>query len=121
MAAIVSPAVTVGGLSSLNAVFELPAGGAGVVTLQSIATFGTLTVIAEGTLDGTNYVALGLWDVTANAWIAGATGITAAGKLVRVSMDGLVKARLRVSAFTSGTAPIFMTLADEGQGVQVGN
>src|SRR5512146_667754 len=121
MAAAMSPVISVTTLTALNSEYQLPAGGNGVVTLQTIATFGSLTIIVEGSLDGTNYVALGLWDVTANAFIAGATGITAAGKIVRVSLDGMIKARIRVSAFTSGTAPVLVTLSDEAQGATMGN
>lgn len=120
MANVLSPVTTLATqLNALNAAYELPAGGNDVFALQSIATFGTLTVIAEGSLDGTNWVALPLWDVNAGSAIAAATGIAAAGKLVRLSSVGLPRVRLRVSAFTSGVAPILWTRATAAEGARL--
>lgn len=68
------------------------------VTAQS-TTWGTLTVVVEGSLDGTNYITLMGQDL--NLGTSSAAGFTATGKLFRFDVAGLTFVQLRCSAFTS--------------------
>ena len=62
-------------------------------------TWGTLTVVVEGSLDGTNYITLMGQDL--NTGTSSAAGFTATGKLFRFDVSALPFVQLRCSAFTS--------------------
>lgn len=76
-------------------------GGLAVVALQVTGTFvGTVTI--EGSVDGTNYVAIRSLNVATGGVIT-----TAAAELVaQVPVAGLSTLRARVSAFTSGAITV---------------
>lgn len=62
----------------------------------------TATLVVEGTVDGTNYRALAMTPVGGGASVA---SVTAPG-MWRVDLGGWKAARVRVSAFTSGSAVV---------------
>lgn len=76
-------------------------GGLSQVGVQ-IAGITTATVTFEGTLDGTNWVAIRAYNMNSGA---AATTATADGLLVLPVM-GLTQIRARISAYTSGTITV---------------
>lgn len=92
------------GATGNGTAFEV--GGLAMVTIQVTGTFSG-TVTFEGTIDGSNWVA-----VLARKVTDGATGTTAtAAGIYQVPVSGLGQLRARVSAYTSGS------ITAEGRGV----
>ena len=75
--------------------------GLSLVGLQITGTF-SATVTIEGSVDGTNYVAIRSLNLNTGAV---ASAPTAAG-VFQVPVSGLAKLRARVSAYTSGTVTV---------------
>lgn len=81
--------------------------------IQASGTYGTLTFVIEGSLDGTNYFALSAWRYDTNALVTGTIAPSDNAEQVwRVPCDGLLYVRARVTALSSGT--VTMTLASYG-------
>lgn len=79
-------------------------GALGTLTMQVSGTFvGTVTF--EGTVDGSNWIALLCTNVNAGTT---ATTATAVG-IFRVDCSGLAQVRARVSAYTSGAITVTAT------------
>lgn len=77
----------------------------GAIGVQVTGTF-VASMLIEGTIDGTTFVALAYLDVSSVAGaIAGATPITAAG-IYRSEAVGFLQVRVRCTAYTSGTAVV---------------
>jgi hypothetical protein len=66
----------------------------------------SMTIVAEGTIDGINWVSLSILTM------AGVAGSPAAAGIYHVRAQGLATVRLRVSAYVSGSWSI--TLAKSG-------
>jgi hypothetical protein len=95
-------------LAALNAALDLTLSGAlseeGIVDVSG--TF-TATLVVEGTADGSTYRALAMSPVAGGADVA---SVTAPGAW-RVNFAGCKSARVRVSAYTSGSAVVAAQVA----------
>jgi hypothetical protein len=76
-------------------------GGVGVQMAGTLSG----TVKIEGTIDGANWVALAFINAATGALVAGATGFTANG-IYRTEAVGLLKVRVKCTAYTSGTGSV---------------
>lgn len=76
--------------------------GAMTVLTMQVQGITTATITFEATIDGTNWVAIQVTNLTSGAL---ATTTTADG-LFRVTVLGLVRVRARISAYTSGTITV---------------
>lgn len=90
-------------LTASNAALTLDVEGFTQAGIDVRGTF-TATLVAEGTIDGSNWFTLGFVPVPAGI---NATSITAAGQWL-VQIAGLLKMRIRVSAYTSGSAQVLI-------------
>lgn len=81
--------------------------GATAIAFHISGTF-VATVLFEGTLDDTTWVALGTINATSLAGVAGATGYTAAAMAYLYNDMGLAlsQVRARISAYTSGSVTV---------------
>lgn len=89
-----------------SSVLEVVPSGAASIGVQVAGTF-VATISFEATIDGTNWVAIGvapLSDLRAGALVTSATAVGAWQTPVQVS--GLRGFRARCSAYTSGTANV---------------
>ena len=76
--------------------------GAMTVLTMQVTGITTATITFEGTIDGTNFVAVQATNLNSGS---AATTATADG-LYRITVLGLVSVRARISAYTSGTITI---------------
>ena len=95
-----------GSITALEGSVELPYRhfDNGAIGIQVTGTWAG-TLVIEATLDGTVYVALAFINANTGATVSGATGFTANG-IYRTELVGVLKARVRCSAYTSGTAVV---------------
>lgn len=104
------PASTSSALTSAGSVTLTKPLADNVCLVQASGTYGTVTFVVEGSIDGTNYFALSAWRYDTNAL---ATGTIApsdnAEQVWRVPCDGLAYVRARATAVGSGT--VTFTLA----------
>ena len=77
-----------------------------MVNLQTAAA--SLTVVFEGTVDGTNYFPLSATDGSTLSMVASITSTTTMSKNVVCACMGFRRVRVRVSAFTSGAMVVAM-------------
>lgn len=101
-------------LSALNAESVVDLNGHAVCFVDARTAAGSLSLVFEGTIDGTNYVALPAFDTALSVFVATATSTTTYNKQFAVTTTGFRRMRVRVSAFTSGTMVVSQraTLAD---------
>ena len=93
-------------LSALNAEAVTDLAGHAVLQVDARTAAGSLTIVFEGTVDGTNYVAVPAFDVAASAFVASvAVSSTLAGRYM-LTATGLKRIRTRISAYTSGNITI---------------
>ena len=92
-------------MSALNAEGLVDLQGQEVVAVHLSATaVATMTVVFEGTIDGTNYFVLPATDVAASAQVASvALSAATVARVYYVSVAGFRRFRTRVSAYTSGS------------------
>lgn len=94
--------VTTTGLAAANAEVVIPCNGTATVAVQITGTFvGTLVV--EGYTQTGQYVAVPLRSATTNQYVV--NGVTAPGQFLAPT-NGLAAVRVRMSAYTSGTANV---------------
>jgi hypothetical protein len=101
-------------LSSQNADVIMDLNGASVANFDVRATAANLTLVFEGSIDGTNYYALPAWTVQAvigasvfaEQYVASAVILTTATALYTVGVSGFKKVRAKVSAYTSGAVVV---------------
>lgn len=96
--------------------------GAAVVSVDMRSAACVLTVVFEGTIDGTNYFALPAFasqqalgaTLTSEQYVMSVTGATTVAGYYLVGVSGFRRFRLRCSAFTSGsiTCAVRCTAAD---------
>ncbi len=96
-----------GSLGALNAAVTLTLRGQGTVTVQVVSVSATQTLAFEGTVDNVNWFALNAVVIGSGAIV---TTTTAAGQWT-VDVSSLVGFRVRCSAYTSGTASVFVNAA----------
>jgi hypothetical protein len=94
-------------LAALNAETLIDIHGKAVVMCDLRSAAFTGTVVFEGTIDGTNYVAIPAISLTTNAFIASivSAGVVA-GTAVALTATGFRRLRVRVSAYTSGNITV---------------
>lgn len=90
-------------LSALNAELLADLNGHSTGRIDVRGTF-TATLVVEATQDGTNYVAIPIFNFITNAYAA---SLTAAGTFI-FNVAGWRRVRVRVSAYTSGIAVVAM-------------
>lgn len=90
-------------LSALNAEAIVDISGHAVCFVDARTAAGSLSLVFEGTIDGTNYVALPAYDTGTSTFVATVTSTTTFNKQYAVTATGYRRIRVRVSAFTSGT------------------
>jgi hypothetical protein len=100
--------IATGNLGALNAEIVMPADGGGTLSLDLRGTF-SLTVEASGTVDGTNYTLIPLRPRTGGIYVAAVAG-TVAGLWVG-DCSGYRSVRVRVTAYTSGTAAATLAIS----------
>lgn len=83
------------------------ADGAYTTLTAQVVGITTATITWEGTIDGTNWVAVQVTDLTTG----GTSTTTTADAIVRVVVLGLMQVRARISAWTSGTITVTGVLA----------
>jgi hypothetical protein len=101
-------------LSALNAEAVVDLGGQAVAMADLRTAALNATLVFEGTIDGTNYVAVPTFDVQANAYVASVVVTTTLAKQYALTATGFKRLRVRVSAFTSGSVAVALraTLAN---------
>lgn len=103
-------------LASVNAEVVMDVVGKAVVTFDTRTAAGALTYVCEGTIDGTNYMALPMF---ANYQLLAAAALgeefvpsvviaTTHSGMYTVGCSGLRRVRVRVSAYTSGNVIVAM-------------
>jgi hypothetical protein len=91
-----------GTLGAVNAEVITDADGAPTVFVDLRGTF-SLTFVIEGTVDGTNWMAIPFRPATTNGiWVLSQAGTT--GGIWQAVCSGFRKVRVRCSAYTSGSA-----------------
>ena len=93
-------------LAALNAEGVMDLNGHAVALFDLRSAAGTLTVVFEGTIDGTNYLQLPAFDEGTQQYVASIAGAGVINKQVAVTCTGLRRIRARVSAYTSGNVTI---------------
>lgn len=98
----------IGTLGGLNAEVLLDVRGSNQVLVDLRTTLGALTVSVEGTVDGTNYVALPAVRIDTLAVVLSVVSATTLAVSLVVPSGGWQRIRLRVSAYTSGNIVAIM-------------
>jgi hypothetical protein len=94
-------------LGTLNAVVSMDLNGAATASFDLRTAAGNMTLMFEGSLDGTNYtLSLPGWDVQTETYMSSVIITSTMAKVFTVGVSGLRKVRIRVSAFTSGTVDV---------------
>lgn len=103
-------------LAALNAEALIDLNGAALVSVQAVSAAAVLTYLFEGTVDGVNYFALPGFAqfqllagvALAEQYVPSVTIATTHSGAYQLSVAGLRRVRVRVSAYTSGTVSIAM-------------
>ena len=98
-----------GNLAALNAELQAFCDGCSTVTIDLRGTF-SMTVQVQGTIDGTNWIAIPVRPVTGGTFVASIVG-TAAGAW-QASCSGYTKVRAIATAYTSGSATTFLAASN---------
>jgi hypothetical protein len=85
-------------IAAANGEVLLDLNGHSTMLVDFRGTF-TATCVFEGSVDGTNYVALAALNVVTQAYVV---SVTATGTTVAVNVAGFRRVRIRASAYTSG-------------------
>lgn len=101
-------------LAALNAESLIDIQGKAVIRVDIRTAAGALTVVAEATVDGTNYFALPMYAeqqliaaaITQEAFVASVVSATTCSGTYVVGVTGFRRMRIRVSAYTSGNITI---------------
>lgn len=95
-----------GTLSALNAELVMDLNGSATAVFDVRATTANLTVVFEGTVDGTNYVSLPGFNPVLESYLSSIVITTAHGAAYLIKCSGFRRIRARVSAFTSGSVVV---------------
>lgn len=101
-------------LGSVNAEVAMDLNGAAVATFDVRTAAGALTYVFEGSIDGTNYMALPAFAnfqllaavALAEQYVTSVVVATTTSGVYTVGVSGLRRVRLRVSAYTSGNITV---------------
>lgn len=100
-------------LAALNAEVLMDIQGKAVVMIDLRSGAFVGTVVFEGTVNGTDYLPVPAYGMTASSFVASVTGAGAvAGSLYALECAGFRRVRVRVSAFTSGSLSVAMRGSD---------
>lgn len=97
-------------LSALNATAEINTNGFSTVSVQVTGTF-VGTNYFEATIDGTNWTAIYMILTSGMAPITNASNAYASGTIFTGKVNGYTKFRVRMAAYTSGTAVVSIVAA----------
>lgn len=95
-------------LGALNAEAVVDVVGHSAMTVHLNSAAASMTLVFEGTVDGSNYFALPTTDSSTYAMVASIVSTTTMGKIVYCSVTGFRRVRVRVSLFTSGAMTVAM-------------
>jgi hypothetical protein len=97
-------------LSSLNGEVVVDLDGHASVMVHLKTAAASMTFVAEGSVDGTNYILqpLPFLDLSTAACVASVVSTTTLDKAYVVPVSGMRRFRIRCSAFTSGTMGVAM-------------
>lgn len=103
-------------LAAVNAEAFIDIQGKTVVTIDARTAAGNLTYLAEGTIDGVNYMALPMFAnfqllvaaAVAEQFVPSVTIATTHSGIYTIGCSGFRRIRIRVSAYTSGNVTIAM-------------
>ncbi len=112
--AVFTDLATNGSLGALNAAATLTLRGQGTATVQ-VVSIGSQTLAFEGTVDNTNWFALNAVTVGTGAIV---TTTTSASQFT-VDVASLVGFRVRCSAYTSGSASVFLNASLQSSAVSL--
>lgn len=107
--------VTLGALNA-EAVIDLAGQATILVDLRTAALNASL--VFEGTVDGTNYVAVPAFDIQAGAYVATVVVTTTLAKQYALTATGFKRIRTRVSAYTSGNIAVGARATQSGYIIQ---
>ena len=101
-------------LGALNAELIMDLNGKAVATFDIRTAAGALTLVAEATIDGTNYFGLPLFAnqqllaaaITQESFVASIVIATTQSGFYTVGVSGFRRVRIRVSAYTSGNVTV---------------
>jgi len=101
-------------LGALNAEVVMDLNGKAVMTFDARTAAGNLTYVCEGTVDGTNYMALPMFAqfqllvaaAVAEQFVPSVVIATTHSGIYTVGVSGFRRVRIRVSAYTSGNVTI---------------
>ena len=95
-------------LGALNAEAIVDIAGFAALLVDTRTAAASLTLVFEGTIDGTNYIAVPAFDIATNAYVASLVSTTTLNKQIMLTATGFKRLRVRVSAYTSGNVAIAM-------------
>jgi hypothetical protein len=101
-------------LGALNAEVLMDLNGAATATFDIRTSAGALTLVFEGSVDGTNYFSLPAFAqqqliaaaITQEAYVTSVVSATTCSGLYTVGVTGIRRVRCRVSAYTSGNITV---------------
>lgn len=101
-------------LGALNAETLIDLNGKSDVLVDLRTAAMSATLVFEATVDGTNYIALGGWNVATETMLASIVVTTTQASQYAINVAGFRRFRVRVSAYTSGSIVVAMraTVAD---------
>lgn len=107
-------------LGALNAELRLQLGSCSGARIDVRGTF-VATVVFEATMNGTDWTTVGTSSggMVSNTSIQNG-GTTGAGNFATADLTGFTEFRVRISAYTSGSATVIVALTEESQVDQVG-
>ena len=114
-------------LAALNAELVMDIQGKAVATFDIRTAAANLTLVFEGTIDGTNYFTLGAFAnqqvivaaLTSEQYVPNITVATTASGYYTVGCSGLRRVRVRVSVYTSGNITVVGRASVADQIIQV--
>jgi hypothetical protein len=93
-------------LGALNAEAVIDLNGQAVVMADLRTAALNASIVFEGTIDGTNYIAIPAYDVAAGAYVATVVVTTTLAKQYALTATGFKRLRIRISAYTSGNIAV---------------
>lgn len=93
-------------LGALNAEALWDLNGHSTILLDLRTAAGNLTMVFEGTVDGTNYIALPALNNATQAYVLSVASTTTLNTQLLVNVSAFRRVRVRVSAYTSGNVTV---------------
>jgi hypothetical protein len=100
------PVVTTGNITANGQTVSVALAGKNSVVFQIGGTYGSVAIIFEGTVDGTNWLTIQACRLDSNTIETASGTISNTRRAWEASVNGLHSFRVRATAYTSGTANI---------------